>query len=49
VSTRDAAGFYLALNRIVMEDRVTIETVTPADEDVHAVYQYLVGYEEGGS
>jgi len=49
VSTRDAAGFYLALNRIVMEDRVTIESVAPADEDVHAVYQYLVGYEEGGS
>ncbi len=49
VSTRDAAGFYLALNRIVMEDQVTIQTVTPADEDVHAVYQYLVGYEEGGS
>ncbi len=49
VSTRDAAGFYLMLNRIVMEDRVTIQTVTPADEDVHAVYQYLVGYEEGGS
>ncbi len=49
VSTRDAAGFYLALNRIVMDDRITIETVTPADEDVHAVYQYLVGYEEGGS
>jgi len=49
VSTRDSAGFYLMLNRIVTEDELTVESVSPADEDVHAVYQYLVGYEEGGS
>jgi ABC-2 type transport system ATP-binding protein len=47
VSTRDAAAFYLMLNRIVTEGDLTVESVAPADEDVHAVYQYLVGYEEG--
>jgi ABC-2 type transport system ATP-binding protein len=43
VSTRDAARFFLLLNRVVLEKNLRIEAVTPADEDVHAVYRYLIG------
>ena len=43
VSTRDPDRFYDLLNRIVLEHRIAIETVAPADENIHAVYQYLVG------
>jgi len=43
VSTRDADRFYLLLNRIVLDSEIRLEAVTPADEDVHAVYQYLIG------
>jgi ABC-2 type transport system ATP-binding protein len=48
VSTRDADRFYLLLNRIVLEQGMTIEAVAPADEDVRAVYEYLVGTEGEG-
>ena len=47
VHTRDADAFYLLLNRIVVETGLTVELVTPADEDVQAVYRYLVGAEGG--
>jgi len=43
VKTRDADAFYLAFNRIVLDDGLRIESVAPADEDVDAVYQYLIG------
>ncbi|HXV74706.1 MAG TPA: ABC transporter ATP-binding protein [Candidatus Polarisedimenticolaceae bacterium] len=43
VKTRDADSFYLAFNRIVLDNDFKIEVVTPADEDVDAVYQYLIG------
>jgi ABC-2 type transport system ATP-binding protein len=43
VRTRDADGFHLLLNRIVIEDGITVEAVSPADADVSAVYQYLIG------
>ncbi len=42
VKTRDADQFYLFLNRIVLETNVRIESVAPADDDLNAVYQYLV-------
>ena len=42
-STKEPDRFYLALNRIVTEGRHTIESIMPADEDVRAVYRYLVG------
>jgi len=45
VSTRDASDFYRSFNRIVLDAGVVVESVVPADEDGHAVYQYLVGYE----
>lgn len=43
IRTRDADGFHLLLNRIVIEDGITVEAVSPADADVSAVYQYLIG------
>jgi ABC-2 type transport system ATP-binding protein len=47
VYTRDADAFYLLLNRIVVETGLRIERVSPEDEDVQAVYRYLVGVEGG--
>ena len=47
VHTRDADRFYLLLNRIVVDSGIRVESVAPADEDVQAVYQYLVGSEGG--
>ena len=45
VRTRDADGFYLLLNQIVAEGKVSIESVSPVDDDLNAVYQYLIGSE----
>src|SRR5215470_16275064 len=41
--TRDAEQFYRLLNRIVVEEDFALEAVTPADDDVNSVYQYLIG------
>jgi ABC-2 type transport system ATP-binding protein len=46
IKTRDADAFFLAFNRIVLDNDLRIEVVTPADEDVDAVYQYLIGGSE---
>jgi len=43
VSTRNADRFYSLLNRIVLENRIGVEAIAPADENVHSVYQYLIG------
>jgi ABC-2 type transport system ATP-binding protein len=43
--TRDADGFYLTLNKIVLETGLVVESVAPADDDVNSVYQYLIGGE----
>jgi len=48
IRTRDADNFYLRLNRAILETEIEVETVAPADEDVHSVYQYLIG-SDGGS
>jgi len=48
VKTRDADRFYLLLNRAVAEGEVNLETVAPVDDDLSAVYQYLIGT-TGGS
>ena len=46
VSTRDADSFFMRLNRIVLDNNLQVEAVSPADESVHAVYQYLIGEEK---
>jgi len=48
VKTRDADGFYLMLNRAVTDGELNIESITPVDDDLSAVYQYLIGT-TGGS
>ena len=47
VHTRDAEKFYLLVNRLVMEHGLDLEAVAPADEDVQAVYRYLIEGEGG--
>jgi ABC-2 type transport system ATP-binding protein len=46
--TRDADRFHLLLNRVVTEEGLSVEAVGPADEDVQAVYDYLIGSDGGG-
>ena len=46
VRTRDADSFYLLLNRVVSEGEINVESVAPVDDDLSAVYGYLIG--EGG-
>ena len=43
VRTRDAAAFHRLLNRVVLEAGLDLEALSPADDDVGAVYQYLIG------
>ena len=43
IRTRDADRFYLLLNRAVTEGEVNVESVAPVDDDMSAVYQYLIG------
>ena len=43
VSTRDADQFYGLLNRVVLENRLSVEAVAPADDNIDSVYQYLIG------
>lgn len=43
VKTRDADQFHLLLNRIVLEGEFKVESIAPVDDDLNAVYQYLIG------
>jgi ABC-2 type transport system ATP-binding protein len=43
VRTKDAEQFYQLLNRIVVEENFPLEAVSPNDDDVNSVYQYLIG------
>ncbi len=45
VKTRDADRFCRALNHLAL-DGLGIEGVVPADDNVHSVYEYLIGTEE---
>ena len=45
VRTRDADSFYLLLNQVVAEGEINIESIAPVDDDLSAVYQYLIGSE----
>ena len=40
---RDAERFYLQLNTIVAEGAIALYAIAPADDDLQAVYQYLIG------
>ncbi len=45
ITTHDADRFYRSLNHFALNG-VDIESVTPADDDVNSVYDYLIGHEE---
>jgi ABC-2 type transport system ATP-binding protein len=47
VKTRDPDQFYLLLNKVVLENKLSVESVAPVDDDLNAVYQYLIGSEGG--
>jgi ABC-2 type transport system ATP-binding protein len=49
VRTRDAEAFYRLVQGLIVEEGAEIDTVAPADDDVHSVYQYLVGGETEAS
>jgi ABC-2 type transport system ATP-binding protein len=44
IKTLDADRFYLMLNHIALNG-IGIESVTPADDDVNSIYEYLIGTE----
>ena len=48
VKTKDAERFYVMFNKLVIENEWKIESVAPADDDLNAVYQYLIGAEGEG-
>ena len=43
VKTRNPDRFYLLLNEIVAQGEVNVESVAPVDDDLSAVYEYLIG------
>jgi ABC-2 type transport system ATP-binding protein len=49
IKTRDADRFYLLLNQAVANGEINIESVAPVDDDLSAVYQYLIGTSGGAA
>ena len=47
VKTRRPDEFYLLLNKAVIEQRLEVESVAPVDDDLNAVYQYLIASDGG--
>jgi ABC-2 type transport system ATP-binding protein len=47
VKTRRPDDFYLLLNRVVLDGDLQIESIAPADDDLNAVYQYLISSDGG--
>jgi ABC-2 type transport system ATP-binding protein len=43
VKTRNPDRFYLLLNEVVAQGEVKVESVAPVDDDLSAVYEYLIG------
>ena len=48
VKTTSPDEFFLMMNRLAIETSVVIESVTPVDDDLAAVYHYLIGSSGGG-
>jgi ABC-2 type transport system ATP-binding protein len=49
VKTRRPDDFYLLLNRVVTEQGLEVESVGPVDDDLNAVYQYLITADGGNA
>jgi ABC-2 type transport system ATP-binding protein len=43
VSTKNPRKFYRLLNQIILDNDLSVEAIAPADENVHSVYEYLLG------
>ena len=43
VKTRNPDQFYLSLNEVVAQGQITVESIAPVDDDLSAVYDYLIG------
>ena len=43
VKIRNPDQFYLSLNQVVSEGQVEVESIAPVDDDLSAVYEYLIG------
>lgn len=48
IKTRNADAFYLMMNKMVAEGNLSVETVAPVDDNLNAVYHYLIGSSGGG-
>lgn len=47
VKTRRPDDFYLLLNKIIVEQNLQVESIAPVDDDLNAVYQYLITSDGG--
>jgi ABC-2 type transport system ATP-binding protein len=47
VKTRRPDDFYLLLNKVITEQNLQVESVAPSDDDLNAVYQYLITSDGG--
>jgi ABC-2 type transport system ATP-binding protein len=47
VKTRRPDDFYLLLNTVITEQNLKVESVAPVDDDLNAVYQYLITSDGG--
>ena len=47
VKTRQPEDFYLLLNKVITEQKLDVESVAPVDDDLNAVYQYLITSDGG--
>ena len=47
VKTRQPEDFYLLLNKVITEQNLQVESVAPVDDDLNAVYQYLITSDGG--
>jgi ABC-2 type transport system ATP-binding protein len=47
VKTRRPDDFYLLLNTVITEENLSVESVAPVDDDLNAVYQYLITSDGG--
>ncbi len=45
VRTRTPDQFFLMMNQVVLDNDLEVEFVAPSDDDVHSVYEYLIGSE----
>ena len=43
VKTRNPDRFYLLINEVVARGEIEVETIAPVDDDLSAVYDYLIG------